>query len=96
MYSFGRVVRGGCSVACAGYTTKMVVHERFAIIIPKEYPLQMAGPVCVCVCVCVCVYVCVYLYTYVGMYRYTYVGMCVRAYKRYTSVKGADAGDCNL
>ena len=82
MYSFGRVVRGGCSVACAGYTTKMVVHERFAIIIPKEYPLQMAGPVCVCV------YVCVYVYIYVGM--------CVRAYKRYTSVKGADAGDCNL
>ena len=82
MYSFGRVVRGGCSVACAGYTTKMVVHERFAIIIPQEYPLQMAGPVCVCV------YVCVYVYIYVGM--------CVRAYKRYTSVKGADAGDCNL
>jgi hypothetical protein len=33
-----------------------------------------------CVCVCVCVYVCVYVYIYIGM--------CVRAYKRYTSVKG--------
>ncbi len=28
-----------------GYTTKMVVHERFAIIIPKEYPMQYADPV---------------------------------------------------
>ena len=35
-----------CSVLhSAGYTTKMVVHERFAIIIPKEYPMQYAGPV---------------------------------------------------
>jgi uncharacterized zinc-type alcohol dehydrogenase-like protein len=28
-----------------GYTTVMVVHEHFAIIIPKGYPLEMAGPV---------------------------------------------------
>lgn len=28
-----------------GYTTKMVVHEHFAINIPKDYPLECAGPV---------------------------------------------------
>jgi uncharacterized zinc-type alcohol dehydrogenase-like protein len=28
-----------------GYTTKHVVHERFAIIIPRSYPLEAAGPV---------------------------------------------------
>ena len=28
-----------------GYTTKMVVHERFAVVIPKSYPLELAGPV---------------------------------------------------
>ena len=28
-----------------GYTDKMVVHERFAVIIPKTYPLECAGPV---------------------------------------------------
>jgi uncharacterized zinc-type alcohol dehydrogenase-like protein len=28
-----------------GYTTQMVVHEKFAIIIPKEYPMEYAGPV---------------------------------------------------
>jgi len=28
-----------------GYTTQMVVHERFAIIIPKDYGLEYAGPV---------------------------------------------------
>ena len=28
-----------------GYTTTMVVHERFAIIIPKDYDLKFAGPV---------------------------------------------------
>mmetsp|Transcript_83601 Transcript_83601/g.135547 ORF Transcript_83601/g.135547 Transcript_83601/m.135547 type:complete len:394 (+) Transcript_83601:1-1182(+) len=28
-----------------GYTTQMVVHERFAIIIPANYPLKFAGPV---------------------------------------------------
>lgn len=28
-----------------GYSDKMVVHERFAVIIPKTYPLECAGPV---------------------------------------------------
>lgn len=28
-----------------GYTQKMVIHERFAIRIPEDYPLEMAGPV---------------------------------------------------
>jgi uncharacterized zinc-type alcohol dehydrogenase-like protein len=28
-----------------GYTSVMVVHERFAIRIPKSYPLELAGPV---------------------------------------------------
>lgn len=28
-----------------GYSTKMVVHERFAILIPKSYPLECAGPI---------------------------------------------------
>eukprot|EP00933_Yihiella_yeosuensis_P066190 TRINITY_DN7032_c0_g1_i2.p1 TRINITY_DN7032_c0_g1~~TRINITY_DN7032_c0_g1_i2.p1 ORF type:complete len:403 (-),score=73.44 TRINITY_DN7032_c0_g1_i2:551-1759(-) len=28
-----------------GYTSKMVVHEHFAIIIPQSYPLEYAGPV---------------------------------------------------
>jgi uncharacterized zinc-type alcohol dehydrogenase-like protein len=28
-----------------GYTSKMVVHERFAILIPAGYPLENAGPV---------------------------------------------------
>mmetsp|Transcript_90077 Transcript_90077/g.188344 ORF Transcript_90077/g.188344 Transcript_90077/m.188344 type:complete len:407 (-) Transcript_90077:202-1422(-) len=28
-----------------GYTSKMVVHERFAIVIPSSYPLDCAGPV---------------------------------------------------
>mmetsp|Transcript_34185 Transcript_34185/g.108659 ORF Transcript_34185/g.108659 Transcript_34185/m.108659 type:complete len:410 (-) Transcript_34185:58-1287(-) len=28
-----------------GYSTRMVVHERFAISIPKTYPLECAGPV---------------------------------------------------
>jgi uncharacterized zinc-type alcohol dehydrogenase-like protein len=35
-----------CSVSYSpGYTTKMVVHERFVIIIPKEYPIQYTVPV---------------------------------------------------
>ena len=29
-----------------GYSTRFVVHERFAVIIPKDYPLQFAGPSC--------------------------------------------------
>jgi len=28
-----------------GYTSKFVVHEDFAILIPKDYPLEAAGPV---------------------------------------------------
>jgi D-arabinose 1-dehydrogenase-like Zn-dependent alcohol dehydrogenase len=28
-----------------GYTDKMVIHERFGIPLPKDYPLEMAGPV---------------------------------------------------
>ena len=28
-----------------GYTDKFVVHERFAVIVPKSYPLECAGPV---------------------------------------------------
>eukprot|EP00928_Gymnodinium_smaydae_P072492 TRINITY_DN55845_c0_g1_i1.p1 TRINITY_DN55845_c0_g1~~TRINITY_DN55845_c0_g1_i1.p1 ORF type:complete len:404 (+),score=65.25 TRINITY_DN55845_c0_g1_i1:71-1282(+) len=28
-----------------GYTSKMVVHQHFAILIPKTYPLECAGPV---------------------------------------------------
>mmetsp|Transcript_8862 Transcript_8862/g.13077 ORF Transcript_8862/g.13077 Transcript_8862/m.13077 type:complete len:407 (-) Transcript_8862:692-1912(-) len=28
-----------------GYTNKMVVHEKFSIVIPKSYPLECAGPV---------------------------------------------------
>jgi len=28
-----------------GYTTKMVVNEDFAVIIPNDYPLEYAGPV---------------------------------------------------
>ncbi|CAJ1382253.1 unnamed protein product [Effrenium voratum] len=34
---------GGVTVG--GYCTKMVVHEHFAILIPKNYPLELAGPV---------------------------------------------------
>lgn len=32
-------------VTMGGYCTKMVVHEHFAILIPKNYPLASAGPV---------------------------------------------------
>lgn len=28
-----------------GYCSKMVIHERFAILVPKSYPLEYAGPV---------------------------------------------------
>lgn len=34
----GKVTKGG-------YSSKMVVHERFAIVIPANYPLELAGPV---------------------------------------------------
>jgi D-arabinose 1-dehydrogenase-like Zn-dependent alcohol dehydrogenase len=33
------------SQTLGGYTTRMVVHERFAVSIPKSYPLECAGPV---------------------------------------------------
>ena len=34
---------GGATLG--GYTTKMVVHERFGIKVPEGYPLEFAGPV---------------------------------------------------
>jgi len=40
----GRAVQEG-GYTLGGYTSKMVVHERFAIQIPKTYPLEYAGPV---------------------------------------------------
>lgn len=46
---------GGQTVG--GYTTRMVVHEHFAIRIPKGYPLECAGPV-MCSGVTVSVYMC--------------------------------------
>lgn len=47
----GKDVSGRAAMAdkkmltCGGYTNKMVVQERFAIKIPKSYPLEKAGPV---------------------------------------------------
>jgi hypothetical protein len=43
----GRAASGpGCPPhTLGGYTTKMVVHERFAVVVPKAYPLELAGPV---------------------------------------------------
>lgn len=32
-------------VTAGGYTNRMVVHERFAIKIPDDYPLECAGPI---------------------------------------------------
>ena len=37
---------GGATLG--GYTTRMVVHERFGILVPQEYPLEFAGPVSAC------------------------------------------------
>jgi D-arabinose 1-dehydrogenase-like Zn-dependent alcohol dehydrogenase len=34
-----------CGYTLGGYTTRMVVHEHFAIRIPETYPLECAGPV---------------------------------------------------
>jgi D-arabinose 1-dehydrogenase-like Zn-dependent alcohol dehydrogenase len=34
-----------CGYTLGGYTSKMVVHERFAIVVPPNYPLEFAGPV---------------------------------------------------
>ena len=43
---FGRAaVAGETKLTLGGYTNKMVVHYKFAILIPKSYPLEMAGPV---------------------------------------------------
>ena len=36
---------GAVKHTLGGYSSQMVVHERFAIIIPPEYPLEYAGPV---------------------------------------------------
>ena len=33
------------SKTLGGYTKLMIVHWKFAILIPKTYPLEMAGPV---------------------------------------------------
>lgn len=47
----GKDVSGRAAMAdkdmltCGGYTSKMVVHERFCIKIPKSYPLDKAGPI---------------------------------------------------
>ena len=37
---------GGATLG--GYTTRMVVHERFGILVPQGYPLEFAGPVSAC------------------------------------------------
>ena len=43
---FGRAaVAGRTKLTIGGYTDKMVVHYKFAVLIPKSYPLEMAGPV---------------------------------------------------
>jgi D-arabinose 1-dehydrogenase-like Zn-dependent alcohol dehydrogenase len=43
---FGRAaVAGSTKLTLGGYTNIMVVHYKFAILIPKSYPLEMAGPV---------------------------------------------------
>lgn len=43
---FGRAaVAGSTNLTLGGYTNIMVVHYKFAILIPKSYPLEMAGPV---------------------------------------------------
>ena len=34
-----------CGYTLGGYTDKFVVHEKFGIILPKDYPLEAAGPV---------------------------------------------------
>ena len=31
------------SLTLGGYTKKMIVHERFGVLIPPTYPLKMAG-----------------------------------------------------
>jgi D-arabinose 1-dehydrogenase-like Zn-dependent alcohol dehydrogenase len=42
----GRASQGGGALYTAGgYSTAMVVHERFCILIPPSYPLEHAGPI---------------------------------------------------
>ena len=41
----GRAATPNRTTTLGGYTTVMVVHERFGIQIPKGFPLEMAGPV---------------------------------------------------
>ncbi|CAE7231427.1 adhC2, partial [Symbiodinium natans] len=41
----GRAATPGRKTTIGGYTTRMVVQEHFGIQIPKDYPLEMAGPV---------------------------------------------------
>jgi D-arabinose 1-dehydrogenase-like Zn-dependent alcohol dehydrogenase len=38
-------VAGPTKLTLGGYTSKMIVHYKFAIRIPKSYPLEMAGPI---------------------------------------------------
>jgi alcohol dehydrogenase (NADP+) len=37
--------RAGTSKTLGGYSSKMVVHEHFAVLIPKSMPLEVAGPI---------------------------------------------------
>jgi uncharacterized zinc-type alcohol dehydrogenase-like protein len=41
----GRAAPHGTKHTLGGYTSKMVVHERFGILIPPSYPLECAGVV---------------------------------------------------
>lgn len=41
----GRAAQPGRKTTIGGYTNKHVVDENFAIIIPKSYPLEAAGPI---------------------------------------------------
>ncbi len=41
---YGRAEQPG-GYTLGGYTSKHVVHEHFAVIIPKSYPMEFAGPV---------------------------------------------------
>jgi len=43
-FGFAAVYPEG-SRTVGGYSNRMVVHERFAIKVPKEYPLECAGPI---------------------------------------------------
>jgi len=41
----GRAATPGRKTTLGGYSDKYVVHERFAVLIPKSYPLEAAGPI---------------------------------------------------